>query len=93
MKKNPPKFKVGQVVSVRSYYGNFHPGECGLGFKGKHGWRHGFQFGKIVKVMITPNKPPFLPTAPHRYFLDGWMSAQTEDDLRPVTKKEVGVSG
>lgn len=82
----PPRFKVGQVVSVKSFYGRFSPGESGPGFSGKIGWRHGFAFGKIVKVL--PNKPPCKPSAPHCYFLDGWMSAQTEDDLRPLTKRE-----
>ena len=87
MAKNPPKFKVGQVVSVRSFY-DFEEGQTGPGYQGKRGWRHGFEFGKIVKVSITPNRPPYKPTAPHCYFLDGWMSAQTEDDLRPLTKRE-----
>lgn len=81
-----PKFKVGQVVSVKSFYGNFRGGETGPGFSGKFGWRHGWQFGKIVKVM--PNKPPCLPTAPHCYFLDGWISARTENELRALTIAE-----
>jgi hypothetical protein len=84
-KKRKPKFRVGQVVSVRSFYGNFHPGETGPGFEGKHGWRHGFQFGKIVKVLPN-NGPPLKPSSPHCYFLDGWMSAQAEDDLRAITR-------
>jgi len=89
MAKLPPKFKVGQVVSVRSYYGGFEPGQTGPGFKGRPGWRHGFEFGKIVKVSPTPNAPPYKPSAPHCYFLDGWMSAQTENDLRALTGKEL----
>ena len=92
MATKPPKFKVGQVVSVKEFYGNFEAGQVGPGFKGKRGWRHGFVFGKIVKISVPPNKPPFKPTAPHCYFLDGWMSAQTEDRLRPLTKREMGVS-
>lgn len=88
MAKGPPKFRVGQVVSVKSFYGNFEAGQTGPGYQGKRGWRHGFEFGKIVKVIVTPNKPPFKPTAPHCYFLDGWMSALTENDLRPLTKRE-----
>ena len=85
--KRKPKFKVGQVVSVRSFYGNFGKGEVGQGFEGRRGWRHGFQFGKIVKV-LPPRIPPMKRTAPFCYFLDGWMSAQTEDDLRALTKRE-----
>lgn len=48
-----PKFRVGQVVSVKGLYGNFSPGQIGPGFKGKLGWRHGFEFGKIVKINET----------------------------------------
>jgi hypothetical protein len=81
-----PKFRIGQVVSVRSFYGNFTPGQTGPGFAGKQGWRHGFQFGKVVKIMPIP---PMLPTAPFCYFLDGWTSALTEDELRPVTQREI----
>ena len=81
--RRKPKFRVGQVVSVRSFYGGFGKGETGPGFKGKRGWRHGFEFGKIVKVMPSSRICPL-----HCYFLDGWMSAQTEDDIRPLTKKE-----
>jgi hypothetical protein len=88
MAKQPPKFRVGQVVSVKSFFGNFAKGETGPGFEGKRGWRHGFDFGKIVKVSVTPNKPPFIPTAPHCYFLDGWISARTETDLRALTVRE-----
>ena len=83
--RRKPKFRVGQVVSVRSFYGGFEKGETGPGFEGKRGWRHGWQFGKIVKVL--PNDG-LKRSAPQCYFLDGWMSAQTEDDLRPLTKKE-----
>ena len=79
------KFKVGQVVSVRSFYGNFGKGETGPGFNGKRGWRHGFEFGKIVK--LSPIEKPMI--GPPCYFLDGWMSAQTEDDLRALTEKEI----
>jgi hypothetical protein len=80
MATKPPKFKVGQVVSVstltlRSIF-------C----------EHGHVFGKIVKILVSPNKPPFKPTAPHCYFLCGWLSAQTENDLRALTKREMGVS-
>ena len=86
MPKHRPQFKVGQVVSVKSFYGNFGRGETGPGFKGKRGWRHGFQFGKIVKIL-----PPIsIPKARYCYFLDGWMSAQTEDDLRSLTLRERG---
>jgi hypothetical protein len=74
----PPKFKVGQVVSVKSFYGNFGKGETGPGYRGKRGWRHGFEFGKIVKI---------LPG--NSYFLDGWYSALPEDYLRALTKKEI----
>ncbi len=88
-KRRKPKFKVGQVVSVRSFYGNFSPGETGPGFKGKRGWRHGFEFGKIAQI-IPPTIPPMKRTAPFCYFLDGWMSAETEDDLRSLAKREIG---
>ncbi len=88
-RKPPPKFKVGQVVSVKSFYGNFGKGQTGPGYQGRRGWRHGFNFGKIVKVMVTPNKPPYLPTARHCYFLDGFYSARAEDDLRLLTKREI----
>jgi hypothetical protein len=84
-----PKFKIGQVVSVRSFYGNFSPGETGPGFQSKiRGWKHGWQFGKIVKLSLNDG-PPWKATAPHCYFLDGWSSAQTEDTLRPLTKREI----
>lgn len=80
-----PKFRVGQVVSVKAFYGNFGGGQNGPGFQGRRGWRHGFEFGKIVKI-----NPPTLPMkrSLYCYFLDGWMSAQTEDDLRALTKRE-----
>jgi hypothetical protein len=80
MATKPPKFKVGQVVSVSTLTLSSIFAE------------HGHVFGKIVKILVSPNKPPFKPTAPHCYFLDGWMSAQTEDRLRPLTKREMGVS-
>lgn len=77
------KFQLGQVVSVRSFYGNFLPGEVGPGYQGKRGWRHGFCFGKIVKIL-----PPKHGGKTFCYFLDGWMSAQIEKDLRRLTKRE-----
>jgi hypothetical protein len=86
MAKHKPLFKIGQVVSVRGFYGNFKAGETRPGFQGKRGWRYGFEFGKIVKVMRSDNYEP------HRYFLDGWMSAQAEDDLRALTTREIRVS-
>ena len=82
-----PKFRRGQVVSVRSFFVNFEAGEVGPGFSRKRGWRHGWQFGKIVKVM-PPKIPPMKKTAPFFYFLDGWMSALPEDHLRALTKTE-----
>ena len=82
--KAKPKFRKGQVVSVRSFYGNFDKGEVGPGFQGKRRWRHGFKFGKIVKIM-----PP-LPKGTICYFLDGWMSAVTENDLRALSNSERG---
>lgn len=87
-KPRAPKFKVGQVVSVRKFYGGFARGETGPGFRGKRGWRHGFVFGKIVE--IAPRSPSQKPSSPHCYFLDGWMSAQSENDLRAQTKREDG---
>src|SRR5579859_1369685 len=87
-RKRAAKFRVGQVVSVRSFYGGFSPGETGPGFEGKRGWRHGWAFGKIVKVM-PPHIPPEKKTSPYCYFLDGWPSAMTEDDLRPLEKSEI----
>jgi hypothetical protein len=87
MTQRKPKFRIGQVVSVRSFYGNFSPGQTGPGFEGKRGWRHGFEFGKIVKV-LPPEVPPCKRTAPICYFLDGWMSAQTENHLRALTVRE-----
>jgi hypothetical protein len=67
-----PKFKLGQVVSVKSYSGRK--------------WRHGFQFGRIVKIL--PPMPKY-PKQPFSYFLDDWISAQVEANLRPLTKKEL----
>ena len=84
-----PKFRVGQVVSVRGFFGNFSPGQTGPGFKGKRGWRHGWEFGKIVKI-LPPKIPPMKKTAPFCYFLDGWTSALSENWLRALTKKERG---
>ena len=81
------KFRVGQVVSVKSFYGGFERGETGPGFKGKRGWRHGWLFGKIVEIH-PPEIPPMKKTAPFCYVLDGWMSAQTEDELRAMTSAE-----
>lgn len=86
-KGKPPRFKVGQVVSVWSFYGKFAAGEVGPGFQGKRGWRHGCVFAKIVKVNPRDDRIQ-LPHAPHCYVLDGWISAQTEDHLRPLTKRE-----
>jgi len=70
------------VVSVKSFYGKF--AETGPGYQGKRGWRHGWQFGKIVKVLppVKGMKPVFC------YFLDGWMSALAEKRLRALTKAE-----
>lgn len=87
MKTRKPKFRVGQVVSVRSFYGDFEPGETGPGFSGKKGWRHGWQFGKIVKI-VPPEIPPMKKNAPFCYFLDGWPSAEVEEWLRPLSAKE-----
>lgn len=84
-KRRRPKFRVGQVVSVWSFYGNFEKGETGPGFEGKRGWRHGFAFGKIVKILKPDAKHP---RQPYCYFLDEWMSAQTEDHLRALTRIE-----
>lgn len=83
-RKIKPKFRRGQVVSVNDFYGNFCPGETGPGFEGKRGWRHGWQFGKIVKVLrpFPKMKPVFC------YFLDGWPSALTEKELRALTSRE-----
>jgi hypothetical protein len=81
------KFRLGQVVSVHSFYGNFERGEVGPGFAGKRGWRHGWNFGKIVKV-LPPQIPPMKRTAPFCYFLDGWPSALSEESLRPLTNRE-----
>ncbi len=89
-RKRLPKFRIGQVVSVRSFYGNFQLGQTGFGYKGKRGWWHGWQFGKIVKI-LPPQIPPMLKTAPFCYFLDGWMSALTENDLRALTRQESGM--
>ena len=87
MSRRKAKFRRGQVVSVRCFYGNFSACHTGPGFAGKRGWRHGFQFGKIVKI-----NPPLAkyPEQPFSYFLDGWMSAQVEDDLRSLGKAEIG---
>ena len=84
-----PKFKLGQIVSVRSFYGNWKPGQVGPGYSGKSGWLHGWLFGKIVKIML-PHIPPMKTTAPICYFLDGWPSAMSEDAMRPVTASEIG---
>ena len=85
-----PKFRLGQVVSLRSYFGNFSPGQTGPGYAGKPGWRHGWQFGKIVKIM--PPSSSMRKTAPFCYFLDGFYSAHSENHLRPVTKREIGAA-
>jgi len=85
--RRKPKFKVGQVVSVLTFFGGFEPGEVGPGFEGKRGWKHGWQFGKIVKLSLNDG-PPLKRTAPHCYHLAGWMCAQVETDLRAITKRE-----
>lgn len=86
-----PKFKVGQVVSVKEFYGNFQPGETGPGFKGKHGWRHGWAFGKIVNI-IPPDEVPYAVLHGNRpcYILDGSMSIESEYHLRALTARESG---
>jgi hypothetical protein len=84
-----PKFRIGQVVSVRSFYGDFSPGETGPGFAGKKGWRYGHQFGKIVKIV-----PRFAAKPESRqfcYFLDGWGSARPESYLRALGKRGAGL--
>jgi hypothetical protein len=75
MAKRVAKFRIGQVVSMRVYRGTSKKRQ------------HGFEFGKIVKIS-PPKSPPMKKTAPFCYFLDGWLSAQTENDLRALTKKE-----
>lgn len=83
-----PKYKVGQVVNVKSFIEPRLPGEVGPGFRLKPGWRWGWQFGKIVKVSPVPKC--CRKDAPPCYFLAEWPSAITEDDLRPLTEREMG---
>lgn len=87
-----PKFRVGQVVSVNSFYGNFQAGQTGPGYQGKRGWRHGWNFGKIIKI-LPPRIPPMKKTAPFCYFLDGWYSAMPENHLRLLTNTEIRAGG
>jgi hypothetical protein len=75
MAKRVARFRVGQVVSMRVYRGTSKKRQ------------HGFEFGKIVKI-FPPKVPPMLETAQFCYLLEGFLSAQTENDLRALTKKE-----
>ena len=88
MKLRQTKFRVGQVVSVIQFYGNFQPGQTGPGYNGKRGQRHGWVFGKIVQ--INPRWPGSKATAPLTYFLDGWYSSVPENWLRSLNKREIG---
>ena len=59
MAKNPPKFKVGQVVSVKSFYGNFEKGQTGINRQNEDIGRlkvqdvlcQGSSFGDVVKAL------------------------------------------
>ena len=83
-KPRAPKFKVGQVVSVRKFYGGFARGETGPAIQ------RNVTGGKVCCCEIAPRSPSQKPSSPHCYFLDGWMSAQSEKDLRAQTKREAG---